>query len=72
MALGRHPCFKAFVIASTRTGDGILILTNSDNGLELAEAIVDVVLPDAGGVFKFYMLRNGLSRLVCRELGRCF
>lgn len=68
---GDNPGFKAFVIASTGSGDGLVVLTNSDNGLALAADLVDLRLPQAGGAFRFYMLRNGLSRLVCREFGWC-
>ncbi len=69
---GDNPGFKAFVIASVETGDGVVILTNSDNGLALAESVVNIALPQAAGVFKFYLLRNGVHRLVCRRLGWCF
>lgn len=69
---GDNPGYKAFVVASLRTGDGAVILTNSDSGLALAEAVAETALPEAAGVFRFYMLRNGVHRLVCRELGWCF
>jgi CubicO group peptidase (beta-lactamase class C family) len=69
---GDNPGFKAFTIASLQTGDGVVILTNSDDGLALAESIVDTVLPQATGVFKFYILRSGLHRMVCRKFGWCF
>lgn len=69
---GDNPGFKAFVIASLKTGDGVVILTNSDNGLALAESVVDTALPQAAGVFKFHMLRSGVHRMVCRRFGWCF
>jgi CubicO group peptidase (beta-lactamase class C family) len=69
---GDNPGFKAFVIASLQTGNGVVILTSSENGLALAESVVDSALPQAMGVFRFYMLRNGLHRMVCRKLGWCF
>ena len=69
---GDNPGFKAFVIGSLSLGDSVVVLTHSDNGLSLAEEVVGSVLPEATGVFRFYMLRNGVHRLVCRELGWCF
>ena len=69
---GDNPGFKAFVIASADRGDGLVILTNSDNGLDLASDLVDTMLPEAHGAFRFYLLRNGLERFVCREFGWCF
>ena len=62
---GDNPGFKAFIIASTRTGHGIGILTSSDYGLELAEAIAVGVLPDTDDVFRLCLLRKGLSHLIC-------
>jgi len=50
---------RAFVMASVESGDGVVILTNSENGLALAEPIVKSVLPGAHKVFRFYMLRGG-------------
>jgi CubicO group peptidase (beta-lactamase class C family) len=69
---GDNPGFKAFAVASLRTGDGVVILTNSDDGLELAEAVIETAMTQATGVFRFYMLRNGMHRVVCRKLGWCF
>ena len=34
---GNNTGYRAFVIASVRTGDGFVMLTNSGNGLNLAE-----------------------------------
>ncbi len=69
---GNNPGYRAFVIASVHSGDGVVILTNSENGLELAEPIVDVVLPGTHNLFKFYMLRDGFAKFFCKMFRWCF
>ncbi len=64
---GDNPGYKAFVAASIRTGDGVVILTSSDEGLALARSVVDELMPEAGGIFGFYMLGSGPGRLPCRS-----
>jgi CubicO group peptidase (beta-lactamase class C family) len=53
---GANPGFRAFALGCPADGSGIVILTNGDNGLELAEPIVGVVDRSAHPVFQFYML----------------
>jgi hypothetical protein len=69
---GSNPGYRAFVMASVKTGDGLVLLTNNDNGLALAEPAVDAVLPGDHRIFKLYMLRDGLSFVACRSLNLCF
>jgi CubicO group peptidase (beta-lactamase class C family) len=48
---GNNPGYRAFVIGSVQSGDGLILLTNSNNGLALAEPLTKRVLP---GVFKIF------------------
>jgi CubicO group peptidase (beta-lactamase class C family) len=54
---GNNPGYRAFVMASVKTGDGVVVLTNSDKGMAMVEPIVNSVLPGKHDVFKFHMLR---------------
>lgn len=69
---GNNPGYRAFVMASVQSGDGIIIFTNSDNGLALAEPITNKVLPSNHKIFQFYMLRDGVNYLLCEALHFCF
>jgi CubicO group peptidase (beta-lactamase class C family) len=55
---GNNPGYRAFVIASLKSADGLVVLTNSDNGMRLAQALVKAQLPAAQEVFGFRMLRE--------------
>ena len=55
---GNNPGYRAFVMLSTQTGDGLVMLTNSANGLALAEPLTRQVLPGKHPVFRFHMLRD--------------
>jgi CubicO group peptidase (beta-lactamase class C family) len=69
---GNNPGYRTFVMASVQSGDGIIMFTNSDNGLALAEPIANKVLSSSGHkVFQFYMLRDGLAYFMCEALGFC-
>ncbi len=68
---GNNPGYRAFVMASVQSGDGIIMFTNSDNGLALAEPITNKVLPGRHKVFQFYMLRDGFAYFMCEALGFC-
>ena len=68
---GNNPGYRAFVMASPRTGSGFVLLTDSESGLALSEPIANVVLPGAHRVFKFRMLRDGLSYFLCDALSAC-
>ncbi|UCG87761.1 MAG: hypothetical protein JSW71_04220 [Gemmatimonadota bacterium] len=35
--------FRCRMVAHRNAGDGVVILTNSDNGLELSDAVVDLI-----------------------------
>ncbi len=54
---GNNPGFRAFAMASATSGDGFVLLTNSERGLELAAPLAQAVLPGDHPLFKFRMLR---------------
>ncbi|WP_162009722.1 serine hydrolase domain-containing protein [Methylocystis heyeri] len=68
---GNNPGYRAFAIASAKTGDGLVILTNSEDGMALAEPITKFVLPGEHPVFRFYMLQEGVAGVLCATLGVC-
>lgn len=68
---GNNPGYRAFVIASPRTGNGFVMLTNSDNGLELAEPITNTLLPAEHKLFRFQMLRGDFLTTLCNVLHLC-
>lgn len=53
---GSNPGFKSFAFVDRGRDIGIVILTNGDNGLELAEQAVGIVDPNPHPLFDFYML----------------
>ena len=69
---GNNPGYRAFVMASVQSGDGVVMLTSGENGLALAEPIVQAVLPGTHKTFQFSRIPNGLEHVVCRTLGLCF
>ena len=69
---GNNPGYRAFVMASLQTGDGVVILTSGENGLALAEPIAQAVLPGTHPVFKFSRIPSGLEHWVCKTFGACF
>ena len=69
---GNNPGYRAFVMASVKSGDGVVILTNGENGLAVAEPIVQSVLPGTHPTFKFSRIPNGVEHFVCRTFGLCF
>ena len=68
---GNNPGYRAFVMASTSSGDAVVLLTNSENGLALAEPIVTTVLPGDHSVFKSHLVREGFSYFACKNLNWC-
>ena len=55
---GSNPGYRAFVIAAPHSRDGLVLLTNSDNGLALAEPLTRAILPGPHPQFRFAMLRG--------------
>jgi CubicO group peptidase (beta-lactamase class C family) len=54
---GNNPGYRAFAVASVMSGDAVVILTNSDNGMAVIEPLVTALMPKASEIFKFYMLK---------------
>lgn len=68
---GNNPGYRAFVMASPSSGDAVVMLTNSEDGLTMAEPIVAAVLPGTHRVFKSYLVREGISYFVCKNFDWC-
>ena len=65
---GNNPGYRAFAVASVQTGDGFVLLTDSDDGLALAAPIAALVVPGAHRMFRFPMLNPSFN---CKMFGRC-
>jgi CubicO group peptidase (beta-lactamase class C family) len=50
---GNNPGYRAFVIASTQSGNALVMLTNSDNGLALAEPLTQRTFLGRYKIFNF-------------------
>lgn len=68
---GNNTGYRAFVIASPRTGDGLVMLTSGENGLKLAEPVAKKVLGSEHKLFQFSMLDDDLLNLLCNKLRLC-
>ena len=68
---GNNPGYRAFAMASTSSGDAVVMLTNSEEGLAMAEPIVATVLSGNHKVFKSYLVREGISYFACKNLDWC-
>ncbi|HQC95531.1 MAG TPA: serine hydrolase domain-containing protein [Aquabacterium sp.] len=68
---GNNPGYRAFVMASTRLGNGFVMFTNSDNGLTLAEPFGEAAMPGQRSVYRSPLLREGFARLLCETFGVC-
>lgn len=53
---GNNPGFRAFAMASVSSGNGFVLLTNSERGLALAAPLARATVPAAHGVFRSSML----------------
>lgn len=68
---GNNTGYRAFVIASPRMGDGFVMLTNSENGLELAEPLTQKILPGERKLFQFSSLHGDVINWVCNTVRLC-
>jgi CubicO group peptidase (beta-lactamase class C family) len=68
---GHNPGYRAFVMASPRTGDGFVMFTGSDNGLAMVEALGDEIMGSRHPVFRFHLLRDGLANWLCETVDIC-
>ena len=58
---GHNPGYRSFVMASPQSG----------NGLAMAEALGQAVLPGPHPVFRFHLLRDGLANWLCEAVDVC-
>jgi CubicO group peptidase (beta-lactamase class C family) len=68
---GNNTGYRSFVIASFRTGDGFVMLTNSENGLELAGPITKSIVPGEHKLFQLPMLGGDIINMLCNTLSLC-
>ena len=68
---GNNPGYRAFVIASVRSGDGLVMLTNSENGLTLAEPLTRKVLPGEHALFRSSVMGTDVLTMLCNGLKLC-
>jgi CubicO group peptidase (beta-lactamase class C family) len=53
---GNNPGFRAFAMVSASSGNGFVLLTNSERGMLLAASLARSTVPAEHGVFRFHML----------------
>jgi CubicO group peptidase (beta-lactamase class C family) len=53
---GNNPGYRAFAMVSASSGNGYVLLTNSNRGMPLAVSLARSVIPAEHGVFRFPML----------------
>ncbi len=56
LARGANPGFQSFFMCQPKSGRGVLLLTNSDNGLDLVNKLVSATIPGTHPVLAFPML----------------
>lgn len=54
---GSNPGFASFAMFSPTSGNGLIVLTNSDNGTRIFRAIASSVLGESHPIFRFRMLQ---------------
>ncbi len=68
---GNNPGYRAFVLVVPGSGDGLVLLTNSDAGLKLVEPLVRAALPGEHKVLRSPFLTAGLLDMLCEILRVC-
>ncbi|NHZ93055.1 serine hydrolase [Massilia sp. CCM 8733] len=68
---GNNTGYRAFAIASVRSGDGFVMLTNSENGLELAQPLAEKILPGQHTLFQSPILGTDVLNILCNRLHIC-
>lgn len=68
---GNTPGYRAFVLAVPGSGDGLVLLTNSDAGLKLVEPLVRAALPGEHKFLRSPFLTAGVLDALCEILGVC-
>jgi CubicO group peptidase (beta-lactamase class C family) len=68
---GNNPGYRAFVLAAPGSGDGLVLLTNSDAGLKLVDPLVRAALPGEHEVLQSTFLSSGVLDSLCDILRVC-
>lgn len=68
---GNNPGYRAFVLAVPDSGDGLVLLTNSDAGLKLVETLLQAALPGEHKVLRSTFLSAGVLDALCDILRVC-
>lgn len=68
---GNNPGYRAFVLAVPASGDGLVLLTNSDAGLKLVGPLVQTTLPGEHKVLRSPFLSGGVLDTLCELLRVC-
>lgn len=68
---GNNPGYRAFVLAVPGSGDGLVLLTNSDAGLKLVEPLVRANVPGEHKVLRSPFLTAGVIDALCEVLRVC-
>lgn len=68
---GNNLGYRGFVIASVRTGDGFVMLTNSENGLNLADPMTRKLLGGEHKLFQSSILGTDIVNLLCNTVRLC-
>lgn len=69
---GNNTGYRAFAMAGVASGDGFVMLTNSENGLALAQPLAQRLLPGEHRLFRSAILGTDIVTLACRSLRLCF
>ena len=67
---GNNPGYRAFAMLSPE-GRAVVVLSNGEQGLRLADPLVRAVMPGAHPLFKSWLLREGLGHWLCQRLDWC-
>ena len=68
---GNNTGYRAFAIGAVGTGDGFVVLTNSENGIALARPLAENLLPGQHRLFDANILDEGVLNWTCRSLRIC-
>lgn len=68
---GNNPGYRSFVLALPASGDGLVLLTNSDAGLSLIGPLVRSALPGEHPVLASSFLSAGVFITLCKVLKIC-
>ena len=68
---GNNLGYRAFVVAAPGSGDGLVLLTNSDAGLKLVEPLVRAAVSGEHKVLRSTFLSAGVLDALCEFLRVC-